>query len=288
MDTKDHQHWAKIILALLIQHVRSYQGGTKYLTYGEVAKSVGYPEPYTGNLFSKNIGDTLGVMGHMFDDIIIRSDSVPMIQALVVAHNTKLPSDGLKEFYPTYPGLSPEKKRDLAKTEYQKIFRFGDNWDLLAEDLRIQIEGSNEKTRVSVKNLRNPFGSEGSPEHREIRDFIAHHPEAIGLSHPTNSYTEYPLKSGDCVDVVLEYEDRIVAVEVKSRRSGTDDLERGLYQCIKYDAVLKAEVLIYGSPKTVDCFLVVEGELSKPLIKVQRSLGLTVYSNISPTGRPEL
>ncbi len=288
MSAIDHHHWAKRILGLLIQHVGSFRGGVKYLTYGEVAIRVGYPEPYTGNLFGKNIGATLGVMGHLFDSIIIRGETVPMIQTLVVSKSAKLPSEGLKEFKPTYPNLSTEKKRDFAKNEYQKIDHFGDSWVLLAEQLGIEMDGSLANTSVTVGGRRNTYGSEGSPEHRTLRNYIANNPEAIGLPHGVDGITEYPLKSGDSIDVVFEYEDRVAAVEVKSLRSGDDDIERGLYQCIKYAAVLEAEEITSSSARAIDCSLVLEGDLPKTRVKDQTSLGVTVYSNISPGGLSEL
>ena len=49
------------------------------------------------------------------------------------------------------------------------------------------------------------------------------------------------LLSGDRVDVVSIMEDRTVAIEVKSKDSDWFDLRRGVYQCVKYRAVMKAQ-----------------------------------------------
>ena len=49
------------------------------------------------------------------------------------------------------------------------------------------------------------------------------------------------LLSGDEVDVYFETDGRIDLVEVKSRRSNWHDLQRGVYQCVKYRAVLDAQ-----------------------------------------------
>ena len=85
------------------------------------------------------------------------------------------------------------------------------------------------------------YGGEGD-EHRRLKEWVAKHPEIVDSDYcgrPTSA--EFLLKSGDWVDVAifLPYE-TIVAVEVKSRISNEADLERGIYQCIKYRAVLKA------------------------------------------------
>ncbi len=52
--------------------------------------------------------------------------------------------------------------------------------------------------------------------------------------------TEFVLASADRVDVVYRGRDMTVAIEVKSRDSDYDDFRRGVFQCIKYRAVMKA------------------------------------------------
>ncbi len=277
----DHAMWAKELLAALVGHIRNFNGGHKYITYGSLAGQVGYPAPHTGNLFGSNIGKTLGVMGHMFDNVVIDGEKVPLIQALVVSQGKKLPSDGLKEFNKTYPQLSDEKKKDFVATEYQKIFQFGDRWEKVLEELGIQIPFSPRLPGNSGnKCLYNPYGGEGSPEHIALRDYISRNPLVVGLPAGTTGITEYPLKSGDYIDVAFETEDSVLGVEVKSRRSGNDDHERGLYQCIKYSAVLAAESNAGGTGKKTSCVLVLEGELSSRLRRVQRDLDVQVYEKI--------
>jgi hypothetical protein len=245
-----------------------------------VARAVGYPAPYTGNLFGSNIGKTLGIMGHLFDDMIIDGERVPMMQALVVNSSAKLPSDGLKEFNATYPLLTKEKKKDFVQAEYRKIFEFGDRWIEVLN--RLGILKSEEAVLASEMpgRLYNPYGSEGSPEHRALRDYIAANPWAIGINTNAIGIPEYPLKSGDAIDVVFEDDHAVFAVEVKSERSGNDDIERGLYQCIKYEEVLKAENKVKKRIKKVKCVLVLADSLPTKLRKTRDILGITVHENI--------
>jgi len=49
------------------------------------------------------------------------------------------------------------------------------------------------------------------------------------------------LLSGDEVDVFFEATNSADLVEVKSRRSADSDYMRGVYQCIKYRAVFRAQ-----------------------------------------------
>ncbi|MBN2423429.1 MAG: hypothetical protein JXB44_00265 [Calditrichaceae bacterium] len=276
----NHEKWAQIFLKELVDHIQNYKGGDKYITYGELARRVDYPQPHTGNLFGRNIGYTLGEMGHMFDDILIDGEEIPLLQALVVSQNKKLPSDGLKEFDNSYPKLSDSKKRDFAQIEYDKIFNFGNKWLKVLKELKIPL---NDKTINEIKQKRkfNQYGSEGSPEHIELRNFIAENPESIGLKSKTKGITEFPLKSGDKVDVVFIYSNTIIGVEVKSYRSAEDDIERGLFQCIKYQAVFDAENSVDGNNKESKCFLVIENSLSTKLKKIQKKLKIKVVEKFS-------
>ena len=92
--------------------------------------------------------------------------------------------------------------------------------------------------------LNFPGGGEGEG-HRRLREWIMTHPEAIDDRYSDRpTATEVMLKSGDRVDVVIylsdSLSDKTVAVEVKSRVSNEADLERGVYQCIKYKAIMDA------------------------------------------------
>ncbi len=275
----DHTYWAKRILEYLISHIKDFQGGEKFVSYSDLAKEIGYPPPHQGSAFARRIGETLGVMGHLIEDLPIDGERPPYIQALVVNKSSRLPGDGIKEFYPDYPMLPREKKRDLVLREIQRIFEFGSRWEKLLEKLNLSSGGKSETLR---RSLHNPYGSEGSPEHRALRDYVYNHPEVVGEFSVVAKYREYPLKSGDVVDVLFKTPTGMIAIEVKSRRSGEDDIERGIYQCVKYKAVLEAESIILGEQGFVDCILVLEGNLPQGLNRVASRLQVSVLEDIKP------
>jgi hypothetical protein len=70
---------------------------------------------------------------------------------------------------------------------------------------------------------------------------------------------EVPLLSGDRIDCSFDSGDRIAVVEVKSWISNEDDLIRGIFQCIKYRAVMEA--MTYDRAVKVDAVLVTEGPI---------------------------
>jgi len=255
--------YARKSIAILVAHVSQYRGGNKWVTYSDLAQAIGFPEPYSGNLFGQRIGQVLGTMGHMWDGIKIDGESVPLIQTLVVSKGTRLPSDGLKEFNETYPNLSTSKKHDFVSNEYDRIYQFGTRWITLLSKLRIKISKSKIQNYSNNRYGHHSFGPEGSPEHRRFRDKIARDPTIIGLSGSYKAITEYPLRSGDTIDLVLEAEQEIVAVEVKSKRSGPDDLIRGLFQVVKYRAVLEAETKIAYDNRPISVILATEVDFDR-------------------------
>ena len=125
----------------------------------------------------------------------------------------------------------------------------------------------------------NSYGSEGSSEHRNLCKYVLANPDSIESdswqvpnAHPKS--LEYSLESGDKVDVVFESEDQIIGVEVKAYRSSEADIKRGIYQCIKYQAVLKAQQKLQNKPKQAHTVLVIQDEMSKDNAHIAKTLGV--------------
>ena len=73
------------------------------------------------------------------------------------------------------------------------------------------------------------------------------------------------MPSGDRVDVLVCQEQTTFAIEVKSKISNAADLERGVYQCVKYHPVLEAQQRAERQSRPVEVWLVVERRhLNKP------------------------
>lgn len=85
--------------------------------------------------------------------------------------------------------------------------------------------------------------------------------------------------------MVIETEKMLHAVEVKSLRSGPDDLQRGVYQCIKYQAVIRAEEKALkhgkGTVRPVRTVLVCEGTLPAGLRAIANMHSVTVIDEFS-------
>jgi hypothetical protein len=60
----------------------------------------------------------------------------------------------------------------------------------------------------------------------------------------SRSYAALPKghDSADCADVMFEHTKGRIAVDVKASAASDAELERGIYQCVKYQALLRAEL----------------------------------------------
>ena len=120
-----------------------------------------------------------------------------------------------------------------------------------------------------------------SVAHKRLKKYIANHPEIIGLKKSlTPGDTEVELPSGDTPDVLFKNSEYRIAVEVKSHISNETDLKRGIFQCVKYRAILKACRSVEIENYEVNSLLAIEGELTKDLIGIKNTLGVKVIENI--------
>ena len=102
------------------------------------------------------------------------------------------------------------------------------------------------------------------------------HPEEFGAPADCTSEIEKLLKSNDEIDVWFMVPSEQLAVEVKSVRSNDLDLSRGIFQCVKYKAVLEAEARCAGSTPTIRTLLVSEKPLPKECARQAELLGIRV------------
>lgn len=128
-------------------------------------------------------------------------------------------------------------------------------------------------------------GREGEgPNHRKLRCWIMRNPGKVAPHYAKfHTETEYVLRSADRVDVVFRGPDEIVVIEVKSSDSSEADLERGVFQCIKYRAVMEAMKVC---PEVmVTSILVTQEFLPESLAELARQNGVRHF--LAPELLPE-
>ena len=164
-------------------------------------------------------------------------------------------------------------RRPLGQEEFRKLI---EELDVL-QDLNLEPETSN---TTLVEAAKVSSGGE-SEEHKQLKKYVRAHPERLRLRHKSKDAAagERSLPSGDSLDVSFESPQRWTAVEVKSAKSDTADHTRGVFQCVKYEAVMEAELVSKGKRKRdfeVKAILVVEGNLRPELWGLANTLGVDV------------
>lgn len=270
---KSYQERARRALPILVRQAAAQ----KPIFYDALANELGMPNP-------RNLNWVLGSVGVTLQELARRADwieEIPHIQSLVINQRDRLPGSGFEGFLADrmrgYQNLSAAQKRAYLNGYWHDIFAYP-RWAEVLSACGLQ-SATTDATQIidNAKNGRSGGGGEG-PEHLALKEHVRHHPTAVGL--PTgfpHGSVEAPLPSGDKLDVLFHARNRMFAVEVKSRISNDVDLTRGLFQCVKYRAVMEAERAVKGDSYTVDAVLVVGREFPERLRPLQNSLGVEVF-----------
>lgn len=116
-----------------------------------------------------------------------------------------------------------------------------------------------------------------------IENYVARTPSIVDLPPTTPSgRIEYRLASGDALDVSFETQHKWIGVEEKSVLSEYTDIVRGLFQCVKYLAVIEAVQVAQGKIKDSRAVLVLEGKLPPQLHALKNMLSIEVIEEVQP------
>jgi len=268
-------------LIKLVEHVFRHRDGLiKGVTYETLAAWIGRTNKY-GVGHAHGMGDVLGKMGHLLQDIEGEwGEPIPHLQSLVVRKSgpyKDLPDQGIREFWREYPKLSRAEKVNKVRAEYERIVGFGSRWN----DVLAKLNLPKVLSPKTPRGMSRPFGGYGeSAQHKAFKEFVRQHPEIVGARRDWEGHVEYSLPSQDQIDVVFKSSEICIAAEVKSSVSDNvpQDYERGLYQTIKYGALLKAMALDgkYSIPSSIRSVLVLESILPPQYRELAEILGVVV------------
>jgi len=121
-----------------------------------------------------------------------------------------------------------------------------------------------------------------------LKAYVKEHPECVGAAAHALCDIEYALPSGDEIDVLYRSAEEWISVEVKASISDRlpRDYERGLYQTIKYQAVLIAMARAEPDrvPAKIRSVLVLQGKLPPEYHALRAALDITVFENVGNSG----
>lgn len=238
--------------------VRWAKTGRKNCTYGDMNRAIG-KERFSG------IGHALGAVHDVIEAVKKETGwKIPTLNSLCKNTKTMLPGDDFSYVIPEYKGLEENSKRILVEGLDSKAIEYQE-WDKVLAYL--ELKPSVLFDEKEIETIKHPhsggFGGGEGEEHKSIKEHIRAHPEIIGYKKVVVSETEHILPSGDRLDVYLELGDGThVAIEVKPSSSPDDDICRGIFQCVKYEAVMKALRKIECADYKIDVLLVSAKDLS--------------------------
>jgi hypothetical protein len=270
---KLYQERARAALPLL---VRQAKAGAR-IFYSDLAEELGMPNPRNLNFVLGSIGQSMQLLSKSW------KEKVPPIQCLVVNKASGLPGEGIGWFLvkkEDYKSLPLRQQRAIFKAELHHVFSYS-RWAEVLAALSLTEVGFD--FSATVKAASGGFGGGEGAGHRALKVFVASHPEIVGL--PENSgvgVTEFPLPSGDSLDVSFQRRKLWVAAEVKSAISSEADIARGLFQCIKYRAVMEAVQVATTCPQSARAILVLEGSFPQSLVVLRNLLGIEVVDGVVP------
>lgn len=256
----------------------------KKVTYKDVAQKFrrDLGKPFL-RVSPMNIGYVAGNLMHRIEEV---ASKAPPINTLVINGQTKLPGEGAEWFVRhylkkiKYSTLSNREKREVLQPVFEDVFAFGD-WEKVARlalGLKIAVQPNSifERGESDGKEARLGFGGPAeSAEHLRLKLYVQMRPKKFGAPNRCKrGFIEKKLESHDEIDVWFMVPGKQVAVEVKSTKSVESDLRRGIFQCVKYRAVLNAQARseFKVNPPTVRARLVSEKPLPADLLKLAKRL----------------
>lgn len=236
------------VLPILIKHAR--QGDT--LTYTQLANAladVGLEPKTRKTLYGKPVG----LVGHVLRELGTRWNvRLPPINALVVSQATGLPGSGADEFVHYFfqrkpaADFSSADRSAMMEEAIEAVKNYGDKWLTVAEALDVpvlQLDTGSTDTGEALVLPPPPSGySEESKEHKALKKWVSRNPNFfVQFGHFGPGETEIQIRSGDRLDVHFENDHQRLAVEVKPSHASSAEFIRGIFQVVKYRAILRAE-----------------------------------------------
>jgi hypothetical protein len=250
------------------------------ISYSDLAEELGMPNP-------RNLNDVLGAIGRTIELLSEAFGAIPPIQFLAVQKNSGVPGVGISAYVssiPDFKGLSLWQKRRLAGEAHSKIWSYP-RWRevLMAVGLEALPPSLDEEGLAAAGAYE--FGAGESAAHKELKALIASAPTMLGLKTTILSTTvEHALPSGDSIDVLLKAPGLWIAVEVKTESAPSQEILRGLFQCVKYRVLLKAVAGVLGLEVDAEAVLALGGTLPPELLSIRNSLGITVMERVGRAG----
>jgi hypothetical protein len=276
IDAAGELYQRRALLALPVLVRQAWAGRSIY--YGEIARELGMPNPRNMNYVLGSVGTSLQILSAKWNE------RIPPLQVLAINVSAGLPGEGFAEFTsdPDAFKRAPLYQRRRTIDALTAQVRAYPRWRDVLTQFGAKPPAASQLDVLLPVSERVQLGGQGESEaHREFKLFVAKHPELVkvaGLTLPAS--IEYCFPSSDTVDVLFTTPTALVAVEVKSRLSSDADVLRGIFQCVKYRALLDAVVVVEQREVATRAVLALQGELPASLLVIATTLGVEVFNRL--------
>lgn len=274
---KPYEQRARLALPILVRQAKAQST----IFYSELAAELGMSNP-------RNLNYVLGLIGKEMLKLEVNfGERPPPIQCCVVSKSTGLPGEGIGWFVPSaanFQRLSSGRKRELMNQMLNEVYAYT-RWDEVLAKF-----GLAPTQPYTLAELRKKFSSSGGggnggegPLHKALKENIAGDPSLVGLKEKFEIVeTEYGILSGDIIDISCKGKNIWVGIEVKGKNSSDGDLIRGIFQCVKYAAVMEAENAVDDNRLRTSVILALGGTLPNELVAIKNMLGVSVIDGLQP------
>jgi hypothetical protein len=276
IDARGELYQQRAFRALPLLARQALAGNTIY--YGDLARELAMPNERNLNYVLGAVGTSLKQLGKEWSEVI------PPLQAVVVNRHSGLPGEGFAEFVPdsmAFRAAPTHRKKQIIGALLAQVYSYP-RWTAVLRHLGTGPAPPLNLEKKLPRQVRASLAGGGeSDAHKAFKEFIASRPDLIGLKIPVEkAELEYLFPSSDAVDVLFCAARLRIAVEVKSRVSPYEDVLRGLFQCVKYDALLRATLALEASEASSRVVLALEGKFPEDLRSVANTLGVEVLDQL--------
>jgi len=253
------------------------------LFYGEVVAAI--ESRFKHRVSPIWIGHPAGLIARRIE--LLRETSgrrIPPLNVIISNKASGVAGDGGDEFIRSYLGMSEAAFRqedvpELRRRVRDDVYDYGaENWAWVAAQLKAptlpapKAREGDEPTPIELPPIPTGSRPEGD-QHKRLKAYVAQHPVLVkSLGKFPEGTNEVLIRSGDRLDVLFELGKRKLAVEVKPASASEAEMARGVFQCVKYRAVLRAQQLAASEPAQADAILAIMVEPTHTLRRLMHRL----------------
>lgn len=244
------QTHARLSLPVLVARAEKYRGYPDSeipdFTYGDLAAEV------AGRNYAQPMQSALGSIGFALEALVKQPDwrfgEIPPIQLMVWSSGQGSPGRVAFSFVREITkearrAMTPKALQFTARSVLAEIVKYPHWRDVLgALGLKPLTLDLPEIAKVTAE-LKEAHSGVETEEHKRLKHFVAVNYHLLGVKGRFTASFEEGFLSGDTADVMLDDvgERQRICIEAKSRISQNADLMRGIFQCVKYRAILAAQ-----------------------------------------------